>query len=1282
MLHHSPLVLRMLVLAVVASCAWALTPQSAEAAPASLNRGQALYNKGLVKQAIGQLEQTVKSYPKNAEAYYWLGKSYKKQGGDANLDKAKKAFRKAIALDDKQAGALAELAELLSWQPSTRAEAVDFYKQSYNLKSTPSVEKQLALNLTWLGRYDNAMDYAPRVAERGDEDFTWLKTYAFLLAQTGQEEKALELYEGPLNAPDSNDPYIQQGYGISLLKTGNREKAAALYNELKTKVGETPSVEQLKMLSGLAYDLGDYEAALAYDSRLPASVLEQPETQLRLARSLRQLKRYPEAIDIYNKLYNERKLGTNGLVEYGDTLVDAEVPTASLPSPDYIETLYKQALKASDNPTPIALRLARYYSQQEQRFVDGINFYAYVLDKARTPQLEQEVADYLRSSTSKPEADVLGAFKQLLSRYPESSILLRGYADVQSWEKETRAASLTTYIQLLQQDPNTTVLNYAPPGTKSHLAQLEEVLSWHEPKMELFPVYERVLQLNPNSKWATWSKARAYWLEGSDYEQAVALYEGLYNQYPNDKQLVKEYVGALQSAPKANRDLALDKVEALHKANPGNTDIILAYANLLGYEGKHRRAEKAYNDVLEVEPNNREARQGKALVVLWSGQAFKAKDLLSDLNELNPEDTTTLLGLAQANQQIGRLDKAIEILKVLKAKGAETSFDALKDTPKQELPSGGLIQDIPRPNTSYGQANGYAPAPALSALPVVDFEAVDARLDSALPAPKLAYARLVEPSAPSKATLNAATQPQQPRVSVKRQAAASADLADLKAELDILDRSLETLKVLQERSEADMELLEKRIDVVEQITPDKMGENGAQTFRTAAYTTQPANVGNTSAYTSAYAAVVAGQGIPAEGSLFADTLTGDEQLNTTDNYAQALTVQDEFRNQGFFYRPETDFSSTLQALESDINVALRPRIDTGFLWSTQDGNDDTYSFNNWVAPNQISVALTPQVRVRGGYARRRFYQPDGNFLPRSTFGDQFSVGLTAQPLDRLTLTGDFALTQFSQSDTTNIDALARARYVFHDKVKGAVGYRRSPIAFSLQSWAGLEPNAGPLAGQLVGQVRENAVFTEWNFGPWYNVDWNLAYEFAWIDGENTADNTKNQVYSSLGYNWNYLDDHSARLSHEFLYFGFDEQATNGFYDKTGTLGLTPVSAMNPLVAAAPGTVLGGYFSPERFFLNAARLELRGSFWERHLEYRVGGSLGVQNYSSGLPLESDPTVLASGFDVQLVYNINDTYSVYGVTDFLNAGGLFNRWRFGGGLQVRPNIGAISPIFGGF
>ena len=151
----------------------------------------------------------------------------------------------------------------------------------------------------------------------------------------------------------------------------------------------------------------------------------------------------------------------------------------------------------------------------------------------------------------------------------------------------------------------------------------------------------------------------------------------------------------------------------------------------------------------------------------------------------------------------------------------------------------------------------------------------------------------------------------------------------------------------------------------------------------------------------------------------------------------------------------------------------------------------------------------------------------------------------------------------------------------------------------------------------------------------------------------------------------------------FFYFGYAKNATNGFFDTTSSGLTSPVVSLNPATLANSWLCFWRLLqSPALFFLNSGRLEFRGSLVHQLLEYKFGGNLGIQTVDSGHDIHdgSGGNSLSKALDGNLIFNMTDWLALYGDVDYLDAGGQYNRWRYGGGIIVRPHINALSPLIG--
>jgi tetratricopeptide (TPR) repeat protein len=1298
----------------------------ANAAPAKASgafaQGQAYYAKGWLVKAIAAYRTAIKQQPNNPAVYAALGNALKKQGGKANLAEATQAFDRSLRLDPKQPDTLNALAELLGWQVEKRDVAIGLYKDSLALKpNQPEVTKQVAQLLYWQGNYAEALPYARQVAY--SKDPTFLTAYAGLLNATRNYDEALQIYTQRLNAPQSKDFAVRQGYAVALLKTGNVSQARGLYDSL-AKTADKKKPDVTAAMAGLAYELGYYDEVLNWDKLSPDQ--NSVGVRIRKARSFAKLNRAPEAVDTFYRLYQDGLLTPAEHVEFADYLVDSQLVPSALPQPNLIETLYKQALAANVTPAETALKLARHLATDPTRFKDAVNFYTYVLEQgelgAGSPAqvaVSEEVTGYLKSYASQPgyREDALARFGDLGQRFSGNYVVLEGMADVLAWETGTRTDALRLYASLLQEFPQQAERLATGVGTLNGATQqvhvgMNKVLDWHPAKVELMPVYQSILAVSPDNYHATWAIARATWQDGENYAEALALYDDLLAANPDDDALLKDYGYLLGSVPQgAERRKALKKLAELRKQHPERTTVQLAYANLLSYSGYYDKAVTEYNDLISKEPSNREALSGRSLAYLWSGQKFKAVDELKRLQGLYPDDPQLALSMAKAYKAMGRYDKVLEIVRDLKTVGTLQENTIPLPPPMDESLA-------PAPGSLAPMQDRIAPASSTNLLPPpTEADPADPLYGStALPvdeaAPSLAFTvvdAVAGKQAGSSAGQAAQGQSQQSVEGVTAQAPADTPAPVLVAlgetrntadvppqvgkELELLEDSLKALEALQGQSQQQLTQLEQAVK--QSQAASAIGSPQASTL-TLVRQSQPAGEAMGLPITAPPSMMQQGAGQMAQANwqLGDEAGYGDEaapsfaqQLGTNTAAANPL-LANQFWND--------DNLATLSTLEKETRIILRPTFRTGFLYSTQEGDDSTNALRSWAFPNNVSLSLHPRVRVRGGYAYKRFSLPDTGIDPRATNANQYSFGSTIKLADRLTFDGDIGITQFDQTDNTNITYQARLITDIHDKVRWTIGGHRLPYETSLLSYAGLRPGAGALAGQVIGQARENAVFTEFNLGPWKNWDLNLGYQFALITQEEPDNslvgragqalgtdllpsNFMNQAYANLGYTHRYLQQHSARLGYEFLYFGFDKNATNGFVDLVNG-SARPVSSLRPVTPAATGVIYGGYFSPESFFLNSARLDLKGYFKGRLFEYDLGGAVGVQHFDSGITGEGSDTSLAYRLNARLTANLTDWLSLYGVTEYLDSGGFFSRWRFGAGLIVRPKIDAISPVFG--
>ena len=1237
-----PAVLALLVLANTTAM-----PQAQ--AGSVLNQGIGLYQKGRVTEAVTVFKRAVKQQPQ-AQSYLWLGKGLKRQG-PSQYQNAVHAFEQALMYAPGHPEASKELAELYSWRPHTRAKALELYENYLNqYPQDKTASKNMAQLLIWEGRYMEAEPIAERVAPyfRGDKSF--LQAYAQMLTYNGRAPEGLQVLEERLGAHRPNSSAsVQQLYVAALVKAKRYEQAKSIYQSLLGRLDgrwSSTSPEAVEALSAMAYELKDYPLAVQVDTQL----LQNPranrtEVTRRLARSYAKLGEFDQAFQRMDSLREQGRLNNQGLLEYADLVIEGlkqHDPNASAAKAEGL--LQEAQQQAPEMEAEVGLRMGRLLALGGgDRFDEATHYYLSALKQKQNPALVKEWIGLLQSAQQQPRVQVIDAFEQTLQVLPKEPKLWEAYADYLSWDEGTRIKALETYAKLGETYPSR-VTALTP--------KLDEVLGWHQAKRRGLPLYQHLANVYPDAMGPILAQARAYWQDKAfkmDARKADSLYQLLLQQNPNNSTLAMEYgqmLGAMSGSGQQGRSLQL--LKNLYQSNPSKLPIAVSYANALASAGHYDEAANVFGAIVASHPNSPEAALGKGQNYLWSGNAFAAKRWLSQAHAQFPNNADITLALAEANKAIGAYGEAMKLMEeaakmppqeagsAARAEAGDETMERPIAQPMQHAPVRHMAPARHMPEQSMPTDDGgWSDEPQAFAPP---------EGTSAGPQLALTFADEVAPEAYAEerpTTLAAAAVP-----------------GPTPAHSAGFNQALQQLQALEEQTEHTFNTVQQKVDVLQDLTPSQATVNTVLPQQRALPTQ-----GRTNGWGEGFDMSTPSQSTPVAGEGFAQRLW-QEDPSLTGAPGQNATLD------------------KLTGLQGQLSQLMRPSFRSGFLYSMQKGDRSTNSLRHWAFPTQMSFMLTPQVRVRAGYALRNFSLPKSTLAGNvtNTRANQYSGGLTWQLHDRVTFDGDLGITTFGQSDSVNVTYQTRLTAQLHDYVKASVGVRRIPLETSFLSFAGAKYNNGPLAGKLVGQVRENTAFAELNMGPYKGWDWNLGYGYSWIDGSQTPKNTKNEAFTNLGYTWRFNKDHAARLAYELLYFGYAKNATTGFYDPTRANGSNPVSTLNPVSLANNGTVLGGYYSPDLFLLNDVRLELRGSFAKKFLEYRIGGAIGTQTSRSGLPGEKTGTRMAYQMNAQLTANVSESFSLYGLVDYINTGGVFDRWRFGGGIIYRPEIKALMPAFG--
>ena len=188
--------------------------------------------------AIDQYQWLMSAYPNNAEFLVYMGEAcYIK--GDTN--RAIATLQKAHQLDPKNAQALAGLAPIFEETGKTQ-DAMATYRQLLQLQpDNPAVLNNLALLMSNSGgNLDEALRFAEKAVQKMPNALPIADTLGWIYLQKGMPQSAVRVFSNLIRAEPGNPTYHYH-YGLSLLKTGNKQQGAL---ELRTALVNHPSKDE------------------------------------------------------------------------------------------------------------------------------------------------------------------------------------------------------------------------------------------------------------------------------------------------------------------------------------------------------------------------------------------------------------------------------------------------------------------------------------------------------------------------------------------------------------------------------------------------------------------------------------------------------------------------------------------------------------------------------------------------------------------------------------------------------------------------------------------------------------------------------------------------------------------------------------------------------------------------------------------------------------------------------------------------------------------------------
>ena len=179
-----------------------------------------------------------------------------------------------------------------------------------------------------------------------------------------------------------------------------------------------------------------------------------------------------------------------------------------------------------------------------------------------------------------------------------------------------------------------------------------------------------------------------------------------FSQKPNDPDIAIKYHSTLDCWNK--HEEAAELAEKLNSKFKQNFDVQMYLGAWYERKGKTKAADTFFEQALNIEPDNPEAKRAVAMGHIENGDIEKAEDLLAHMKEKGEhQDITLLFMLADAYQKKNLHDKALEIFEIICRDFPETARKDKafrKAVKRSEKMHGGMKSILPPPPFNWAKA--------------------------------------------------------------------------------------------------------------------------------------------------------------------------------------------------------------------------------------------------------------------------------------------------------------------------------------------------------------------------------------------------------------------------------------------------------------------------------------------------------------------------------------------------------------------------------------------------
>lgn len=668
--------------------------------PTLVREGYALFEKGWIDPALEKFLQAVQQYPDSGLAQLGLARSYLKLGQDAN---AFEAFRRLTVLEPTNVEALKTLGLLGTYRPEWRnvgIEALTTLLEQPGYAQDGEVRAQRALLLFYQGRLTEAVaDYDIALAQTPS-----LETQigaAQVFAYGGRSAQSVELFERYVSTGQTLKIYEAQAYSFALRQQGRADTAITVLEPLLDASGDATEQAQLKAELATSYAAnGEYERGLALLDTIQGQ-------SLMVARALRSMSFYTDAPVVQTRAISAyREILTRSSLTVGTAREAADALSVYSSSRSTTLATYQQLAAQYPDDISLYVQASIWERQLAQISAQELRQRLLAITLPQNPTQLRYIASGL-AQLDPPDAELLPFYQEVLAATSAEPFLhyrlgqiylqqnklelaqeqLRLYAGddpavlLFQAEQARRQDDLDTSIAIYQQLINSpTSSNEVVTGALQGLAGIYQGQGRYADALGL---YEEIIALNPGNdakilgqtslayqgKFISVETAESVleqWLVAhSANENPPELYS-LVGGLPADPARSGLYESLLVANPSSllirqrqiqvlamsDPDAANEAAAQLVAANPEAPEVYLLQGQIAQDTGKLSTASRAYETLLERNPEQFDAIVGLAGVRFQQLRYQEARRLYDQAiaiapNDLNLRQTSISLTVAQ-----------------------------------------------------------------------------------------------------------------------------------------------------------------------------------------------------------------------------------------------------------------------------------------------------------------------------------------------------------------------------------------------------------------------------------------------------------------------------------------------------------------------------------------------------------------------------------------------------------------------------------------------------------